>query len=256
MLDALERLVVAPTLRELTFILDLAPADGLARARAEAAYAGSRGRCRSFERRDPQFHERLRAGYLAIAEAEPQRCVLVDGASAPDAIAAEIWATSSAALLQARPDGPRTRTQEDEALPEADRLEGFLHPRETRTLSATRRELELAQPLPAAACIMPGCSRDRRGSARRRWPTGWRGTCWRARGARSRGQASRLRQRRRRAQVRALSHPGLLVLRRPYDVAPSGLRRASPWTRSPAQVVLWVDGGGRHLARGDRRCRR
>ena len=53
-----------------------------------------------FERRDPQFHERLRAGYLAIAAAEPQRCVLVDGAKAPDTIAAEIWAHVEQRLLR------------------------------------------------------------------------------------------------------------------------------------------------------------
>jgi dTMP kinase len=103
-LDALERLVVEPTRPELTFILDLAPADGLARARARSAVPGvAPADADPFERRDPQFHERLRAGYLAIAKAEPVRCVVVDGAKAPAAIADEIWAHVEQRLMQSTP---------------------------------------------------------------------------------------------------------------------------------------------------------
>ena len=103
-LDALERLVVAPTVPQLTCILDLSPADGLARARARSASPGGAPvDADPFERRDGQFHERLRAGYLAIAAAEPQRCVVVDGAGTPDAIAAEIWAHVEQRLLGASP---------------------------------------------------------------------------------------------------------------------------------------------------------
>ena len=99
-----ERLVVAPTVPQLTCILDLAPADGLTRARARSASpGGAPADADPFERRDPRFHERLRAGYLAIAAAEPQRCVLVDGARSPDAIAAEIWAHVEQRLLGASP---------------------------------------------------------------------------------------------------------------------------------------------------------
>jgi dTMP kinase len=101
-LAALERLVVTPTSPDLPFIHDLAPADGLARARARgAAAAAGPAETDPFERRDEQFHERLRAGYLAIAVAEPQRCVLVDGARMPEAIAAEIWSHVERRLLQA-----------------------------------------------------------------------------------------------------------------------------------------------------------
>jgi dTMP kinase len=103
-LGALERLVVAPTQPELTLFLDLAPGDGLARARARGATPGvALADTDPFERRDPQFHERLRAGYLAIAKAEPQRCVLIDGAGAPDTIAAEIWGHVERRLLQGVP---------------------------------------------------------------------------------------------------------------------------------------------------------
>lgn len=99
-LDRLESMIVAPTRPDLTLILDL-PADaGLSRAadrRRSNAVVGTQAD--AYEKRDLAFHERLRAGYAAIAKAEPQRCVLVDGAGSPDAIAAEIWAHVERRLL-------------------------------------------------------------------------------------------------------------------------------------------------------------
>jgi dTMP kinase len=38
------------------------------------------------------FHERLRAGFLQIAEAEPQRCRVIDAEAGIDEVAAAIWA--------------------------------------------------------------------------------------------------------------------------------------------------------------------
>jgi dTMP kinase len=99
-LDRLESMIVAATRPDLTLILDL-PADaGLSRAadrRRANAVAGAQPD--AYEKRDLAFHERLRAGYAAIAKVEPQRCVLVDGARSPDAIAAEIWAHVERRLL-------------------------------------------------------------------------------------------------------------------------------------------------------------
>jgi dTMP kinase len=100
-LERLEDIVVSGTRPDLTLILDL-PADaGLARA------AGRRGgnagvvlQPDAYEKRGLAFHERLRAGYAAIAKAEPQRCVLVDGAGAAEAIAAEIWGHVERRLLR------------------------------------------------------------------------------------------------------------------------------------------------------------
>jgi dTMP kinase len=96
-LDRLEGIVVSGTRPDLTLILDL-PADvGLARA------AGRRGGgtgADAYEKRGLAFHERLRAGYAAIAKAEPQRCVLIDGAGPADAIAAEIWGHVERRLLR------------------------------------------------------------------------------------------------------------------------------------------------------------
>jgi dTMP kinase len=100
-LEALEKLVVGPTRPDLTVILDLAPADGLARADARRIPAGQRTETRAdaYESRHLAFHERLRAGYAAIARAEPQRCALIDGARPVDQVAAEVWAETEARLL-------------------------------------------------------------------------------------------------------------------------------------------------------------
>lgn len=69
---------------DLTLILDLPVDVGLRRADGRA---GDEDR---YERMESGFHERLRQGFLAIAEAEPDRCVLIDAAGSTDAVAAAI----------------------------------------------------------------------------------------------------------------------------------------------------------------------
>ena len=53
----------------------------------------------AFEKRDADFHERLRQGYLAIAKDEPKRCHVLDGTAKPEEIAAEVWAQVEHRLL-------------------------------------------------------------------------------------------------------------------------------------------------------------
>jgi dTMP kinase len=99
-LERLEDMVVAPTSPDLTFILDV-PADvGLARAAGRRA-TGLRASAEpdAYEKRALAFHERLRAGYAAIAQAEPARCVLIDAARPSDAIAADVWGHVERRLL-------------------------------------------------------------------------------------------------------------------------------------------------------------
>jgi dTMP kinase len=104
-IEALEKLVVAPTNPDLTLIVDV-PADvGLARAnlrRVEKPGASRNGQHQAtdrYESRDLAFHERLRDGFLAIARAEPQRCRLIDGRGSEDAVAALVWRAVEARLL-------------------------------------------------------------------------------------------------------------------------------------------------------------
>lgn len=79
-LETLHRLVAGDFVPDLTLILDLPVAEGLARAGAR------RGSETRFERKDRQFHERLRQGFLEIARREPQRCVVIDAAAEADAV--------------------------------------------------------------------------------------------------------------------------------------------------------------------------
>ena len=85
-LTALYRLVAGSFVPDLTIILDLPAASGLARAKARAGAGEDR-----FERMDETFHERLRAGFLEIARAEPHRCAVVDAAAPPEAVHAALW---------------------------------------------------------------------------------------------------------------------------------------------------------------------
>jgi len=74
---------------DLTLMLDLPPDAGMARAL-------SRGAPDRFERMGAAFHARVHAAFLAIAEAEPERCAVLDAAQPPDAVfAAAAWAVAA-----------------------------------------------------------------------------------------------------------------------------------------------------------------
>jgi dTMP kinase len=76
---------------DLTLILDISPEDGLARAHRRGQ-EGANGAEDRYERMDRSFHDRLRAGFIAIAEAEADRCVIIDAAMDTDKVAARIAA--------------------------------------------------------------------------------------------------------------------------------------------------------------------
>jgi dTMP kinase len=86
LIAALERYVLGEVRPDLTLIFDFPPESGLARA---AARPGAEMR---FESKGMAFHERLRAGFLAIAAAEPERCALIDAAGSVEAVEAAVWA--------------------------------------------------------------------------------------------------------------------------------------------------------------------
>jgi dTMP kinase len=89
----LETEILGEVRPDLTLVLDLPVADGLARA-------GGRGDAEDrFESKGQAFHERLRAAFLDIAAAEPGRCAVIDAAQTPDEVEAAIWSIVSARLI-------------------------------------------------------------------------------------------------------------------------------------------------------------
>ena len=72
---------------DLTMVLDLDVAEGLRRARARR---GALAACDPFERLAIEFHERVRKGYWAIRDREPDRVALVDADRDQAVVAAEI----------------------------------------------------------------------------------------------------------------------------------------------------------------------
>ena len=69
---------------DLTFVIDMDPAEALRRGLARQS-----GEDR-FEEMGEGFQQRLRAGFVTLAEENPERCYLINGARDPDEIAADI----------------------------------------------------------------------------------------------------------------------------------------------------------------------
>lgn len=87
LLDRLYQIAVGNFRPDLTLVLDLPVEVGLARA------AKRRGSETRYETLPMEFHERVRAGFLAIAAREPKRCVVVDAGQEIDNTAAAIART-------------------------------------------------------------------------------------------------------------------------------------------------------------------
>ncbi len=79
----LHDIVVGGNDPDLTIILDLAVADGLQRA---GARGGATGREERFESKGAAYQEKVRAAYLDIAKAAPDRCIVVDASGDADAV--------------------------------------------------------------------------------------------------------------------------------------------------------------------------
>jgi dTMP kinase len=90
-LAALEKITLAGLTPGMTFILDLPPQVGLERANQRRG-GGAADR---FEGEEIDFHAQLRARFLEIARAEPQRCRVIDGSRPAEAVAESIWSAFS-----------------------------------------------------------------------------------------------------------------------------------------------------------------
>jgi len=89
LIRTIDRLVTAGIRPDLTFLLDIDAATGIARAHGRNSSRGLEAEAR-FENEDIAFHERVRQGYLALAEQEPDRIQIVDASLPTDAVQAEI----------------------------------------------------------------------------------------------------------------------------------------------------------------------
>jgi dTMP kinase len=84
----LEKFVLRDVKPDLTVVLDVPVETGLARA------AARRGTETRFEAKGAAFHKRLRRAFLAIAAAEPERCVVIDAAPSAAEVEAAVWRTA------------------------------------------------------------------------------------------------------------------------------------------------------------------
>ncbi|QPC87735.1 dTMP kinase [Mesorhizobium sp. NBSH29] len=103
----LEAVAINGMMPDLTLILDLDPAEGLRRATARRG-AGAADR---FEKETLAIHQRRRDAFLAIADAEPKRCAVIDAAAAPQEVEKAVAAAVVTALDRTRqlaPDGTRS----------------------------------------------------------------------------------------------------------------------------------------------------
>ena len=82
-IEALAQLVHPDLSPDLTLLLDVAPAIGLARA-------GRRGAADRFEREHVEFFERVRATYLDLARASPRRFAVIDASLSAAETAAQV----------------------------------------------------------------------------------------------------------------------------------------------------------------------
>ena len=98
LLKSLDRVAVGRTRPDLTLILDVPAAIGLARASARLARGGAAPD--RFEREAVDLHERRREAYIAIAAAEPERCMVIDATRPEDDVSEAIWEVVSARLIR------------------------------------------------------------------------------------------------------------------------------------------------------------
>ncbi len=94
MIDAVHAQIVGATDPDLTFILNIAPETGLARAHA-------RGDANRFEMKGLAFHQRLQESFLELAARFKDRCVVIDASGSIEEISSAIWNAVETRLLKA-----------------------------------------------------------------------------------------------------------------------------------------------------------
>ena len=91
-IETLDAAIVGSTQPDLTLVFDLPVEIGLKRAFGRGLFETR------FESKGLEFHERLRRGFLAIAAAHPERCVVIDADGDQDTVEARVRAAVEARL--------------------------------------------------------------------------------------------------------------------------------------------------------------
>ena len=91
---ALEKVAINGMMPDMTLILDVDPQLGMQRAMARRG----EGVADRYEKEDLAVHQRRREAYLAIAAAEPERCIVIDASREPEQVETVIAAAVFAAI--------------------------------------------------------------------------------------------------------------------------------------------------------------
>ena len=99
---AFELIVVKLTYPDLTFLLDMPAEVGLSRATTRRLAQALSGED-TYEKRELDFHMRLREGFLTVAKEEPHRCHVIDGTAPVEQIAVDVLGQVERRLMLAPP---------------------------------------------------------------------------------------------------------------------------------------------------------
>lgn len=93
LIEALDDAVVNGDQPDLTLVFDLPVEVGLDRAFGRGLFETR------FETKGLAFHQKLRDGFLQVAERHPERCVVLDATGEVEAVSARLWAVVEERLL-------------------------------------------------------------------------------------------------------------------------------------------------------------
>src|SRR5580692_1932205 len=85
--NQINRFAVGNVMPDLTIVIDVPSEVGLARIRQRATDLPDR-----MERENIKFYEKVRQGYLMLAQGMPERFAVVDGTKSEDAVRKKVWA--------------------------------------------------------------------------------------------------------------------------------------------------------------------
>ena len=90
----INRFAVGEAQPDLTILIDLSPEIGMARV-----HARSDGQLDRIEQEAIEFFQAVRAGYLKLAESEPERFLVLDGSASVEVLEQQIWAAVQPLLV-------------------------------------------------------------------------------------------------------------------------------------------------------------